>query len=154
MTSKVGNYINPTMPYFISTFFFKLKFCELKTALKKYIYLTAYIILLSVLPSFKAPLGLLFKNENTNDDMIDILTELHQRYLPVMKTTDGSSNVEIEVLQKVFFGGDQLTEERARNAKQGRADGDTEFERLEGLIPKVEDWHAGRVLYQVGLLLT
>lgn len=56
--------------------------------------------------------------------MIDILTELHQRYLPVMKTTDGSGNVEIEVLQKVFFGGDQLTEERARNARQGRADGD------------------------------
>ncbi|CAH3165645.1 unnamed protein product, partial [Porites lobata] len=99
--------------------------------------------------SEQAPLGLLFKNENTNDDMIDILTELHQRYLPVMKTTDGSGNVEIEVLQKVFFGGDQLTEERARNARQGRADGDTEFERLEGLIPKVEDWHAGRVLYQV-----
>lgn len=132
MTSKVGNYINPTMPYFISTFFFKLKFCELKTALKK-IYLFNCLHLLSVLPSFKAPLGLLFKNENTNDDMIDILTELHQRYLPVMKTTDGSGNVEIEVLQKVFFGGDQLTEERARNARQGRADGDTEFERLEGL---------------------
>ena len=29
----------------------------------------------------------------------------------------------------------------------------TELERLEGLIPKVEDWHAGRVLYQAGLLL-
>lgn len=118
ITSKVGSYINPTMPYFISTFFFKLKFCDLKTALKKYIYLTAYIYYLSYL-LLTTPLGLLFKNENTNDDMIDILTELHQRYLPVMKTTDGSGNVEIEVLQKVFFGGDQLTEERTRNARQG-----------------------------------
>ena len=57
--------------------------------------------------------------------MIDILTELHQRHIPVIKTSDGS--------------GDQLTEERAWNARQGRADGNTEFERLEGLVPKVED---------------
>ena len=98
------------------------------------------------------PLGLLFKNENTNDDMIDILTEIHENYLPVVKTTDDSGYVEVEVLQKIFFGGDQLTEESAHeNARQGRADGDTEFERLEGFIPKVEDWHAGRVLYQVCL---
>jgi len=102
---------------------------------------------------FKVPLGLLFKNENANDDMIDILTEIHEKYLPVTKTADDSGNIEIEVLQKIFFGGDQLTEERARNARQGRADGDTEFDRLEGCIPKVEDWHAGRVLYQVCLLL-
>ena len=52
-----------------------------------------------------------------------------------MKTTDGSGNVEIEVLQKVFFGGDQLTEERARNARQGRADGDRVWE-IGGAYPK------------------
>lgn len=50
-----------------------------------------------------------------------------------------------------FFGGDQLTEESARNARKGRADGDSDFKRLEGFCPKVEDWHAGRVLYQVSV---
>ena len=55
----------------------------------------------------------MFKNESCNDDMIDILTELHGR--------------------------DQLTEERACNARQGRADGDSDSERLEGFIPKVEE---------------
>lgn len=94
-------------------------------------------------------MGLIFKNENSNDDMIEILTELHEKYLPLLKTTDDSGNEQVEILQKLFFGGDQLTEERARNARQGRADGDSDFERLEGFIPKVEDWHAGRVLYQV-----
>lgn len=97
----------------------------------------------------KVPLGLMFKNENSNDDMIEILSELHEKYLPLLKTTDDSGNEQVEILQKLFFGGDQLTEERARNARQGRADGDSNFERLEGFIPKVEDWHAGRVLYQV-----
>ena len=49
----------------------------------------------------------------------------------------------------MFFGGDQLSEERANNARDARTDGDNEFERLEGVIPKVEDWHASRIMYQV-----
>ena len=55
---------------------------------------------------------------------------------------------------QIFFfggGGDQLLEESARNARKGRADGDSDFKRLEGFFPKVEDWHAGRVLYQVSV---
>lgn len=106
-------------------------------------------MLLFLIIYLKVPLGLIFKNENSNDDMIEILTELHEKYLPLLKTTDDSGNEQVEILQKLFFGGDQLTEECARNARQGRADGDSDFERLEGFIPKVEDWHAGRVLYQV-----
>ena len=50
-----------------------------------------------------------------------------------------------------FFCGDQLTEENAHNARQGRADGDSDFERLEEFIPKVEERHAGRVLYKVSV---
>ena len=35
------------------------------------------------------------------------------------------------------MGGDQLSEERARNAQSAMSDGDTELERLEGLMPKM-----------------
>ena len=62
----------------------------------------------------------MFKNKKRNDDMIEILTELHEKYLPLLKTTDDSGNEQVEILQRLFFGGDQLTEERACNARQGR----------------------------------
>ena len=82
--------------------------------------------------------------------MLDILQTIHDEYIPVERGTDRLTGEEtVEVLEKVFFGGDQLTEERATNARDARGDGDNEFERLEGVIPKVEDWHASRILYQV-----
>lgn len=80
--------------------------------------------------------------------MIDILQELHDKYLPVRRyTIDGQE--EVVVLERLFFGGDQLTDERASNCKDARSDGDTKFERLEGFLSKVEDWHAIRLMYQV-----
>ena len=93
-------------------------------------------------------MGVLFKNENVNNEMIDILQYIHDNYLPCEKV----ENDEIEspsVIIQIFLGGDQLTEERAQNAQNGRADGDTTFERLQEVILKVEDWHACRILYQV-----
>ena len=57
----------------------------------------------------------------------------------------------LKSFQMFWGGGDQLTEESARNARKGSADGDSDFKRLEGFCPKVEDWHAGRVLYQVSV---
>ena len=53
------------------------------------------------------------------------------------------------MILQVFLGGDQLTEERARNARSGRAHGETKLEGLEGVIPKIEDWHTSQHLYQV-----
>ena len=79
--------------------------------------------------------------------MIDIIQELHDKYVPVNIYTDDDVEHK-EILEKVFFGGDQLTEERSRNATYARS-GDNSYERLEGLIPKVEDWHCIRILYQV-----
>lgn len=64
-------------------------------------------MLLFLIIYLKVPLGLIFKNENSNDDMIEILTELHEKYLPLLKTTDDSGNEQVEILQKLFFGGDQ-----------------------------------------------
>lgn len=94
------------------------------------------------------PLGLLFKNENVNEDMIDILQEIHNKYLPVSKCSEGEEEI-TTVTEMLFFGGDQLTDERGRHSVDARCDGDTKFERLERFLPKVEDWHAVRILYQV-----
>jgi HD superfamily phosphohydrolase YqeK len=80
--------------------------------------------------------------------MIEILEELHKKYLPIdaFETVNGE---EVSVLEKILFGGDQLTYERGQNCIDSRSDGDSEYERLEGFISKVEDWHAIRILYQV-----
>ena len=80
--------------------------------------------------------------------MIDILQELHDKYLPVDKQKVEGEEV-VSILEHLFIEEDQLTDERANNCKAARSDGDTEFERLEGFISKVEDWHAIRILYQV-----
>ena len=110
----------------------KLKYFELKTSLFQQ----------------QEPLGLLFKNENTTEDMIEILDHIH-KYVPVENIVADKGVVNSFVLSQIFLGGDQLTEERAKNAQNGRADGETKFERLEGIIPKIEDWHTGRIPYQV-----
>ena len=127
----------------------------------------------------KVQLGLIFKNESINQDMIEILEELHEKYLPVKKSdiiTATGEEVDIfeeldekylpinksditvtgeevaTVCEKIFFGGDQLTYERSSNCIDARSDGDSQYERLEGYISKVEDWHAIRILYQVGII--
>ena len=47
--------------------------------------------------------------------------------------------VVVSILEHLFIGGDQLTDERANSCKAARSDGDTESEHLEGFISKVED---------------
>ena len=49
----------------------------------------------------------------------------------------------------VFFGGDQLTKERAGGALDARLQASDPLSRLDGVIPKVEDWHALVCFYQV-----
>lgn len=93
---------------------------------------------------------MLFKNENLNDEIIEILLELHDHYVPTVKVQASSaSETTRKVIQPVLFCGDQLTEERARNAEDARGDGDTDYECLQGVVPKIEDWHAIRLIYQV-----
>ena len=76
--------------------------------------------------------------------MVDILETLQEKYVPMVQ--NGGESVPADT---VFFGGDQLTEERARNIQKARMDGDTTQERLEGVWPKNEDWHGIRIAYQV-----
>jgi hypothetical protein len=79
---------------------------------------------------FQVPLGMLFKNENITDDMIEILQTIHSKYVPTKDIIDEEGEVKPEVIESLFFGGDQLTEERARNSKDARNDGDTSYESL------------------------
>ena len=85
------------------------------------------------------PLGVLTKSEQVGDDMIDIMTHIH-KYVP--QNTDGK-------FIPVFFGGDQLTRERAGGAQDARLQASDPLGHLEGVIPKVEDWHALVCFYQV-----
>ena len=83
------------------------------------------------------------------------MEELH-KYVPANKKPasltlpDGSSlDYEDTRFFNVLFGGDQLTVARARGAKALRANHETATDRLEGLSPVVEDWHARQTLMKV-----
>lgn len=73
--------------------------------------------------------------------MVDIIETIQEKYVP--KGQEGRT------MRTIFFGGDQLTEERARNIQMARSDERTVEERLESIWPKNEDWHAIRTAYVV-----
>ncbi|XP_069113384.1 LOW QUALITY PROTEIN: uncharacterized protein [Argopecten irradians] len=77
-------------------------------------------------------LGLFDTNENKTQELIRLLKEMSQKYVP---HRDG------EIVEPVFFGGDRLTDERIQSAQQAMANADTPSERLEGFISKIEDFH-------------
>ena len=94
----------------------------------------------------------MFKNEAVGAEMIEILQTIQERYVPKTKRVhDDGTEVE-EILDLIFIGGDQLSEEKARHAQGAMADGETKLERLAGLIPKNEDWHAIRYVYGVSTI--
>lgn len=96
----------------------------------------------------KVPLGVLLKNENKGDDMVEIMQHLHQ-YVPAVEYAKTvyltSTREELQVsqvnLKKILFGGDQLTAARGRGAKRARANSLSGITRLDGIIPCAEDWH-------------
>ena len=91
---------------------------------------------------FQLPMGVLFKNENTTEDIIDILRHF-QSYLPFY-TANG---------QKKFVNqlcvGDQLSIERAVNAIHSVSNGYTAEDRLEGFNLQLGDWHTGLKILEV-----
>ncbi len=70
--------------------------------------------------------------------MIDILEWLHQ-YVPHSPSGDAVPDAKPI---KVLSGGDYLTFERHKEAQSAMQDSRTASARLEGLIPKIEDFHA------------
>ena len=94
---------------------------------------------------------MLLKNENKVDGMVSIMETL-QKYVPHQRVTSAvpvPDSQEVEVINidhfhQILFGEgeDQLIVVRARGAQSSRGNSDDGDERLEGLVPVVEDWHA------------
>ena len=100
------------------------------------------------------PLGVLLHNEIYLPEMCKILGSL-QEYVPsrvVNSTLDvGDKSLCLKNVDflPILMGGDQLTAARARGAKSLRSSHDNAKDRLEGLLPVVEDWHARFTLARV-----
>lgn len=95
-------------------------------------------------------------NENKIADMSKILEHYHLKYVPTCAAEghhilpDGSDlQVDDTRFFSVLLGGDQLSVARARGAQALRASHNTPQERLEGIIPVVEDWHTRMTLMRV-----
>ena len=89
------------------------------------------------------------KNESKNEDMVDILEVIQDKYVPYHEVNQKSDDPQQVPTDVMFFGGDKLTEERARNIQKARTDGHTNAERLDATWPNNEDWHAIRTAYKV-----
>ena len=72
---------------------------------------------------FPVSLGVLPKNENVNDDMVDIIETIREKYVP--KGQEGRT------MRTNLCDGHQLTVEGARNIQMARSDGRSVEERLE-----------------------
>lgn len=96
------------------------------------------------------------KNEIKHEDMIDIMLHL-QQYVPVyseaIELTVPDENEDLQLTTDKFhyilFGGDQLTVERASGSKRTRSNECRGIDRLDGLTPVIEDWHAKVCLLKV-----
>ncbi len=64
---------------------------------------------------------MIFKNSNKAPEMAQICNSIQQDYVP-------SNEEKNKVLEKIIFDGDQLTEERARNASWANIIADNEME--------------------------
>ena len=76
--------------------------------------------------------------------MAQIMKNIHNKYVPV-KEVDGK----LKATEKIIFDGDQLTEERARNAQYANILTDNDIDRLSGLETSFGDWHMKKNLYEV-----
>ena len=90
------------------------------------------------------------------------IMEHYQKYVPTKTSEeqyyDSYSNETIDLhgdsLHYLLFGGDQLTVERACGSKKIRNNSERGIERLEGLVPVVEDWHARVALLKVSFSIS
>lgn len=86
-----------------------------------------------------------FLNPNVSGDMAQLLQHNQEKYVPCIKLKDGQK----ELVATIPLHGDQLFEERARNAIWTFRDGENPYERLEGIDTEFADWHAKYTLYKV-----
>ena len=96
------------------------------------------------------PLGIILKNEQYTAEMVAIMNEISKYVLSIRKTqTISGEEIKYTVLHPILFGGDQLTVQTARAAKTAMSGAEMSLERLEGLVPVIEDWHARLSLLKV-----
>lgn len=97
-----------------------------------------------ILKSKKVNLGILFKNENKGEDMIDIL-----RYLQGLVPSHGEADE--EQFERIPVVGDQLTVERGVEAQFSVSNAYTSGRRLEGIYFQLADWHHENKFLDVSL---
>lgn len=96
---------------------------------------------------------MLAKDETKHVDMMDILED-YKKYIPskvvILKdpipqedTTEDKSYV------TTLLGGDYLSVARAREAQYIRSSSERREDKLDGMLPVAEDWHAKVVLLEV-----
>ena len=103
----------------------------------------------------QVPLGVMHENENKIDEMCNAMDKLHV-YVPTKEVIDKKLLSSGQIINKedyrfckILMGGDQLTVARARGSSAARVDHRTAKDRLNGLIPIIEDWHAKQCLLKV-----
>ena len=100
-------------------------------------------------------MGVLLLNENKLDEMSKIL----EHFMAVAPSVAAEGHITLPNGSKLDFddtrfhrillGGDQLTVARIRGAQSIRASHDHPVERLEGVVPVIEDWHSRMALMKV-----
>ena len=101
-------------------------------------------------------LGVNLKNENKTEEMVEVLDVLHT-YVPTTTSaytyehpdTEEEETLNVHRFNHVLVGGDQLTVSRIRSAQQIRKNSNDLEERLEGLVPFIQDWHSKLCFMQV-----
>ena len=85
------------------------------------------------------PLGVLRKDEAKIAEMIQILDHYHD-FIP--QKVDGSP-------MKTLLFGDGLSCERVNDSQNARIDSENDWERLQGTIPAIQDWHCRLIILEV-----
>ena len=106
------------------------------------------------------PLGVLPYDEMYYEDMIKALEHI-QHYAPskeverelMVPSQTGLETVKLKEkkFSTTIVGGDQLTVSRIRGSQRIRGNSDTSEQRLDGLLPVSEDWHAKMCFMEVRL---
>ena len=103
----------------------------------------------------QVPLGVLLHDENKLEEMSLILTH-YMKLVPALVVEGHLTLPQGGVLDfddtrffSILFGGDQLTAARMRGTQALRDTQEKCVDRLEGLVPVIEDWHARMALMKV-----
>ena len=83
-----------------------------------------------------------FLNSNKAAEMAQIIIDL-QKYVPIYSVNGHY------VLQRIVFDGDQLTEERTRNAQWANTLAGSPVDQLDGFTTSFGDWHLKKNILEV-----